>query len=1258
MANNCLDTGLLSYNGTSQAQRSLDALLANCPKVDERTTADLILFTKKYGAYLNYYDLTNTIAGDWQALMGNDSAVIIAALADWPTKQYALFIKTIKDSAINAATDADAKNYFKVLFDFAFSLATALNNSFHQLPDDSEYADFLSVSIASNLTAPLNALLYYYKQFRDHLPDSLINAASTFTYNGTPVDKLVLSQNFNIPVLKAPFNIDPAFTANDIVLSGVTRDDINHILTHNLFSGIYQAFIDGVSNIISRTPAYLANMLDKFPSHAPHYALYLTFLKLFNFAQEHLNQYTKRNLDFYYKDVLALTNNAAEADFVHLVFSLQKNINQHLIPAGTAFKAGKDANKNDLFYATTNDVVLQTAAVQSLKALFLNKALNPVTLFEAPIANSEDGQGAKLLSTDNSWFPFSDPQQNVTHATLGFAIATNVLYLNESTRTITFTFNCQNLGGITLAQLTDIFTVELTGAKGWYTAKNYTPQLVNGSNFSLKVTLEGDAPAIVPYSTKIHQGDFTAALPMARFTLNSYKSYQQVKLLRIKGINVSVTVDAVKNLALQNDDGKIDTAKPFKIFGDFPDVGASIIIGSKEVFQKKLSDLVLNFEWQQLPTDLTLVNISSLAKGAWQPVNNSKLNLYVLNIDIKPDAQQPAPFAAANTAMPKLNKSMKLTPKFDFESEGGVIEEEMLQKGGISGLEEISGVSTEVTAIVSGQALNPKDSETLGLENIVQSPADFTKNEQWAITMVDGYLRLVLTVDTYNLYNFINNIPQPTVTATSDGNTPPTITYVVNKAPTPVAAPPALKSISLTYTAEDTIVFTNTGPAFDARSNFYYHIEPFGYREMHPAVTKDALTLLPLFNLDDSNTSDNGGELWIGLANALPDETFSVLFEVSDGSANPLKNMTEVDWYYLSANNWIQFSKQQVSDQTNNLTSSGLVIFNVPGEATTTNTRADSNLVWIKAVVAHDTDAICNLIAVDTNATKAQFVQDASKKIAFTNVLPPNTISKPNVPDGALKQIQQPYSSFGGRVAETDDQFYVRVSERLRHKHRAITTWDYERLALQSFPQIFKAKCLNHTGFILDEKTHQSKYSETTAGQVMLITIPDLTHLNTANILRPYTSIGLLTEIQAYLKTLTSPFVKLNVCNPQFEEVQFELAVTFRENYDPTFFAGQLNDDIEHFLSPWAFGNPQSISFNTTIQKSVVLNFIEERYYVDFVTCFKMNQFVRDGETVLVSNYDIEEAIPTTGRSILVSYYDESANVKHLISTPAKCDCI
>jgi hypothetical protein len=1268
MANNCLDTRLLSLDGTSQVQRSLPALLAACPKVDERTTADLILFIKKYAAYLNYYDLTNTATGDWQALMSTDSSVIIAGLIDWPTKDYAQFIKTIIDNAINAGSDTDAQKYFKVLFDFAFSLAEGLNNAFNQLPADSDYAKFLTVSIASSLVTPLNALIYYYKQFKNSVPVALIDESITFIHPLTPVDPLIFSQNFNIPIaalpippnkLIPPFNIDPSFETNNILLSGVLRADINHILTHNLFIGVYQSFIDGVTNIISRTPAFLDDMLDNFSSHAPHYALYLTFLKLFGFAQQHLNQYTKKHLDFYYKDVLALTNNAAEADFVHLVFTLQKNINQDLLPAGTSFKAGKDANNNDLFYSTTNDVVLQTANVQLLRSIFLNKDDSPVTLLSAPVANSQDGQGAKLLSADGSWFPFGDPQNDYTNASLGFAIASNVLYLNEGTRTITLTFNCNSINGVSANDLSNIFTIQLTGKKGWYTAATYTAS-IDGDSFSLAVTLDGAAPAIIPYSSKIHTGNnFTVALPMVQVMLSNYSIYQTIKQFLVNSITVEVNVDAVKNLTLQNDDGKIDPSKPFKVFGDFPDVGASFIIGSKEIFQKTLSALTINFEWQQPPLPNITASVSSLVKGDWQSVSGGSINIDASGIAITPTSPPVSKILSAikKTAL-KFNSNIKLSPNFETLSLGDITSEQfMVMDSPLSGL---SG----------GLAIDPfprfhflQNTVTEGLELIAQSPSDFTANESYSVTSVDGFIELVLDNPHYNLSTFLD-VPPPTVTVNYDNSKPKkVIGYTVNKTAPAVAAPPALKSISISYEAEDNLLFSDTPAAFSARNNFYYHMEPFGYREMHPQILKGApLTFLPTFDLDNGKantptTNNNGGELWIGLANALPDETFSILFQVSDGSANPLRNMTDVDWYYLSANNWVPLA-QPVTDYTNNFTSSGLVVLNVPADATLSNTRADNNLIWIKAVVNHDTDAVCNLIAVDTNAAKAQFVQVPEKNIVFTNPLPPNTISKPAVADAALKQTQQPYSSFGGRVAETDDQFYVRVSERLRHKHRAIAAWDYERLTLQFFPQIFKAKCLNHTGFILDEITNQPKYSETLAGQVMVITIPDLTHLNTANILRPYTSIGLLTDIQIYLQTLTSPFVKLNLCNPQFEEVQFDFAVTFKENYDDVFYKKQLSDDIEKFLTPWAFGNPQAIDFGTTIQKSVVLNFVEEQYYVDFVTCFKMNQIIRDDSVVIQVFPNIEEAIPSTARSILVSYYDAVSGTKHLISAPAKCDCI
>ena len=84
--------------------------------------------------------------------------------------------------------------------------------------------------------------------------------------------------------------------------------------------------------------------------------------------------------------------------------------------------------------------------------------------------------------------------------------------------------------------------------------------------------------------------------------------------------------------------------------------------------------------------------------------------------------------------------------------------------------------------------------------------------------------------------------------------------------------------------------------------------------------------------------------------------------------------------------------------------------------AITNNSRADAALLWIKAVVTHDTDAVCKLISVLANAAGAELVQDIPNNIEFTQILQPNTISKPAIADAALKKTQQLFASFDGQA--------------------------------------------------------------------------------------------------------------------------------------------------------------------------------------------------------------------------------------------------
>ena len=80
-------------------------------------------------------------------------------------------------------------------------------------------------------------------------------------------------------------------------------------------------------------------------------------------------------------------------------------------------------------------------------------------------------------------------------------------------------------------------------------------------------------------------------------------------------------------------------------------------------------------------------------------------------------------------------------------------------------------------------------------------------------------------------------------------------------------------------------------------------------KENDSSLEDNEVNFSPVFTLDnlkgglaDDGTTispDNGGELWIRLRNAIPGETNSILFEVSEGEFQSAQgDATIVSWYY------------------------------------------------------------------------------------------------------------------------------------------------------------------------------------------------------------------------------------------------------------------------------------------------------------------------------------------------------------------------
>ena len=121
-------------------------------------------------------------------------------------------------------------------------------------------------------------------------------------------------------------------------------------------------------------------------------------------------------------------------------------------------------------------------------------------------------------------------------------------------------------------------------------------------------------------STKLG-GTFDTDYPILKILFdNDNNPYEYLKGLQISGIDINVSVTGIKNLILQNDTGKLDSKKPFQLFGHTPVIGSAFYIGSEEIFNKKVSNLTLTFEWLDKPASLYTYYAGY---GTYQPSSDS-----------------------------------------------------------------------------------------------------------------------------------------------------------------------------------------------------------------------------------------------------------------------------------------------------------------------------------------------------------------------------------------------------------------------------------------------------------------------------------------------------------------------------------------------------------------------------------------------------------------------------------------------------------
>jgi hypothetical protein len=776
--------------------------------------------------------------------------------------------------------------------------------------------------------------------------------------------------------------------------------------------------------------------------------------------------------------------------------------------------------------------------------------------------------------------------------------------MKEGTRTVTVTLNLNNVEPTKLnnTSLAGAFEAFITGEKNWLGPYSLSPTLSADNELKFSFTIPESEKAIIDYDATIHGYYYTTQAPIIQVLLKTGKfniGYNDFRNVTLQKAAITVDVSNITSLNLESDDGVLNAKKAFMPFGSQPTKDSRFMVGCAEALSKKLLEVKIKVKWKDAPA-----NFATYYSGYGVDVNNS---YFTATVSFK-DSGGWEKTSLENLFEPLTASSEHTFPftKDSSPSRSSTITEGMrvsaLHKAGsFWAIEAASKYILAKPILMSFQA-----SEIL-LPS--QTSASETRTGFITFSLEQDFLH-----STYRK-KYIENVMKYSKATSGDP-------VILNEPYTPT-----IQNILLSYKAHSDQVnieyIESTGLNDFANPNIqFFHITYFGqmrehgYQRQQFKFLNTNVSLLPEYN--------NAGELLIGFSNLNPGDSVSVLFQVAEGSANPDLEKQEISWFVLCDNYWKLLDRSEVVlDTTNQLLTSGIIKFVIPAQATTHNTILPSDRIWLKAAIAKDVTSVCQLIEVAANAVEVQFKDNGNDSNHLLVALEKGNITKLKNGLSAIKSVKQSYASFGGRAVETDNKFYTRVSERLRHKNRCITAWDYERIVLEAFPKVHKVKCIPHA----------TENSWLAPGNVLLVVIPDLKNRNAIDPLQPKVDADTISRITSYVQERNGMQVKVTVKNPRYQKLQVDCKVRFYSNYEFNYYSTVLKQELIRFLSPWAYEANRDISFGGKIYKSVILDFVEDLNYVDYVTDFKMYSY--SGETN--NRIDINEVQPETPDTILVS---------------------
>ncbi len=728
----------------------------------------------------------------------------------------------------------------------------------------------------------------------------------------------------------------------------------------------------------------------------------------------------------------------------------------------------------------------------------------------------------------------------------------------------------------------DLFGVSLTARDGWFSPADMfvtsgeRSAASGAKDLTVVVRLPPEAPSIVAHDGKVHEGGLHTTLPAVRIRLkpgSTVFSYSLLADVVLSAIDMDVSVRGARDAVLHNNLGRLDPSKPFNPFGPMPARGSYLAFGSAEIARKNITGLRLNIEWGNLPED----DGGFRAHYRGYETDFHKQGFKVATAILCDGQWEPSPNAGREQAL--------------F---AGTADDERLER--TSGIEF----------------------DSAGLRNDFRPTRGAGAQEELRFDLAtrSGFFRIVLTepADTFGHREYPHLLTQ-VVSANAKRKEPlplPNAPYT-----------PLFERLTFDYEASGSMDLAQEIPVERSTSDdqvFLTH--PFGFEEIYPAIRGTSKGPIPRFDQD--------GNLLIGLAAERTPGPVTLFFDLRDESARRLADRGQkprISWFYLASNRWRPLPPAcVVSDSTRGFLTSGIVALDIPADIDRANTILAADWFWLRVGADTGFEGFAGLYGVQAQAFRA--TRERTEAIVSDDDLPAaGTVAEPLVSIPGLLGVVQAGDAFDGRAPESQEQFKTRTGERLRHKNRAAVHWDYERLVLERFPDVFKVKCFSTTAAHAHAQGPADVTPAPRPGCVTLVVVPAPQMGVLEEIRAPKLNAVELDRIKDYIKERASPFAEIVVRNAAYERIQVRCAVRFKRGEQSGRRLQQLNREILERISPWHRGGAGA-QFNWVLRKEEVEAWIRALDYVDWVTRVSLLQISEDDDSYFALGDSAREEIP------------------------------